>query len=39
MASAPTLTTIFVTKLAFDYPALRDLMEAQIESTSAEVFP
>ncbi|NOR61132.1 MAG: hypothetical protein GQ535_01390 [Rhodobacteraceae bacterium] len=39
MASARTLTTIFVAKLAFDYPALRYLLEAQIESTTAEILP
>ena len=39
MASARTLTTIFVAKLAFDYPALRHLVDAQIESTTSEIFP
>jgi len=39
MASAHTLTTIFVAKLAFDYPALRSLAEAQMDSTTAAIFP
>ena len=39
MTSAQTLVTAFVAKLAFDYPALRPLLEDQIESAHAEIFP
>ncbi len=39
MASARTLTTIFVAKLAFDYPALRTFVEIQLDGTNAPIFP
>jgi len=39
MTTTRTLTTAFVAKLAFDFPALRPFLEAQIESESAEIFP
>ncbi len=39
MTSSRTLTTAFVAKLAFDFPELLAFLEAQIESSGAEVFP
>lgn len=39
MTTTRTLTTAFVAKLAFDFPALRPFLGAQIESESAEIFP